>query len=416
MTPDVDVCLITPGHVASTPRLVKSADAMAEAGYRVHVIAGAPFPPADRLDAEILSVAKWGYTRVNTRNGAAVFVRKVLRKLARRRLLSSKSTSPELASRVQYAEASHLARSAALVSARLFIGYSLPALYAAATAARIRGCGYGFDIEDFHDAETEQAIADPVERRARFVLQSRLLPACQPLTCAAPLIGEQYRNVYKLDATTILNVFPLSQAPLGPPASKAIAEDNPAIFYWFSQTIGAGRGLENMIKVMGQMRTPAELHLRGFVSAGYSDKLRILEKETGLRRPIRFLEPGSPNEMARLAATSDLGLSIEEGVPLNHDICLPNKIFIYLLAGVPQLLSNTTAQKAIAAELSDAAVLVDMTNTEQTAARLDSFFSNPGQVTKARQSAWNLAKGRYCWDLEKVTLIRLLNGILPLSR
>jgi len=37
------ICLLTPGHVASTPRLVKEADALVDAGYRVHVVAGRHF-------------------------------------------------------------------------------------------------------------------------------------------------------------------------------------------------------------------------------------------------------------------------------------------------------------------------------------------------------------------------------------
>ncbi len=415
MKPDPDVCLITPGHVASTPRLVKSADALVEAGYAVHVVAGAPFPPADRLDAEILSAARWGYTRVNTRTGPAVFARKVLRTFARRRVASSSAPSVAWAARAHFAESSHLARSAARVPARLFIGHSLPALYAAATAARIRACGYGFDIEDYHDAETDEAIGDPVERRARSVLQSALLPGCRPLTCAAPLIGQKYRDVYGVEATTILNVFPLSQAPADAPAARAVTEETPAIFYWFSQTVGAGRGLENVIKAMGLMRTPTELHLRGFVAAGYAETLRAAARQAGLGRPIRFLEPGSPNEMAALAASADLCLSVEEGVPLNHDICLSNKIFVYLLAGAPQLMSNTTSQRAIAAELTDAALLADLNQPAQTAAQLDSFFSDPGRMAKARKSARSLAKGRFCWDLEKVALVRLVNGILPPS-
>jgi hypothetical protein len=414
--PDVDICLITPGHVTSTPRLVKSADALAEAGYRVHVVAGAPFPPADRLDADILAGAKWGYTRVNTRTGAAVFARKVMRKIARRRLAHVQSPSAGLAARAHFAESSHLASAAARIPARLFVGHSLPALCAVAAAANARGCAYGFDIEDFHDAETDEAIGDPVERRARSLLQSRLLPGCCPLTCSAPLIGAKYRDDYRVEARTILNVFPLSQAPLHAEAPKTITEDNPAIFYWFSQTVGAGRGLENVIRAMGKMRLPAELHLRGFASPAYSEKLRTLAREAGLRRPIRFLEPGSPNEMARLASTSDLGLSVEEGVPLNHDICLPNKIFIYLLGGIPQLLSNTTAQRVFAAEVSDAAILANLADAEKTAAQLDSFFSDPGKVTKARLSARTLARERYCWDLEKAALVGLFNGVLPHSR
>src|SRR4051812_42167748 len=32
------VCLITPGHLATNPRLVKEVDALTEAGYAVHVV------------------------------------------------------------------------------------------------------------------------------------------------------------------------------------------------------------------------------------------------------------------------------------------------------------------------------------------------------------------------------------------
>ena len=34
------VCIVSPGHLASNPRVVKEADALHGAGYRVTVIAG----------------------------------------------------------------------------------------------------------------------------------------------------------------------------------------------------------------------------------------------------------------------------------------------------------------------------------------------------------------------------------------
>ncbi len=411
-----DICLITPGHVASTPRLVKSADALSEAGYLVHVVAGAPFPPADRLDAEILSTAKWAYTGVKTRTGAGVFTRKALRKLSRGLINGFGVISPGLAARAHHAESPSLLRAAAGVGARLYIGHCIPGLYAAAGAARIRGSGYGFDIEDYHDAETDEAIADPVERRSRFLLQSRLLPSCRPLTCASPLIGKKYAEVYHVEPATLLNVFPQSQAPAAPQPPKAITDESPAIFYWFSQTIGPGRGLEDVVRVMGAMRTPSELHLRGFVSPGYARVLQEAALASGLRRPIRFLDPGSPNEMARLAAAADLGLSVEVATPFNKDVCLPNKDFVYILAGIPQLLSTTSAQSALAAELGDAGILADMGRTAETASRLDAFFSDPGRVAGARAAAWSLGRTRFNWDIEKKILVRLVNGALPLQR
>jgi hypothetical protein len=416
MSPDVDICLITPGHLASTPRLVKSADALAEAGFRVHVLAAAPYPPADPLDAEIIGRAKWSYSRINTRTGAAVLARKIARRLAHRAAGKMKISSVNLAARIHYAESAHLAASASRIPARLFIGHCIAGLHAAASASMKRRCCYGFDIEDYHDAETAEAIADPVERGARSIIQSNLLRACAPLTCAAPLIGDMYREVYKVDPATILNVFPFAQAPAGPTAAKLITEENPASFYWFSQTIGHGRGLENAIRVMARMRLPAELHLRGFASEDYAASLQSLARTEGLKRPIKFLPPGSPNEMARLAAGADLGLSVEEGTPLNHDICLPNKIFIYLLAGIPQLLSNTRAQKALSAEISEAAILGDMARPEDTASKLDSFLSDRERVTRARAFAWDIARRRFSWDVEKELLIRIVTPLLPPSR
>ena len=39
------ICLISPGHLTSNPRLVKEADALTEAGHVVVVISGWSFPP-----------------------------------------------------------------------------------------------------------------------------------------------------------------------------------------------------------------------------------------------------------------------------------------------------------------------------------------------------------------------------------
>ena len=46
------VCLVTTGHPATNPRLVKEADALAGAGYAVRVVAATFLPWADQADAE----------------------------------------------------------------------------------------------------------------------------------------------------------------------------------------------------------------------------------------------------------------------------------------------------------------------------------------------------------------------------
>jgi glycosyltransferase involved in cell wall biosynthesis len=407
------ICLITPGHAASTPRLVRNADALAEAGYEVHVVAGRNFPPADALDAEIFSRARWSHSLVDYRAAPGATARKLARRLARMLVLIRPFANLAVAARANNSEATRFASAAARAKAHLYLGHCLPGLPAAAFAGRARGVPFGFDAEDFHDAETEASIHDRAESAARRILQSRLLPACVHLTSASPMIGGQFERIYGVKPLTLLNVYPLTDGPPAPIETGPISEQRPARFYWFSQTIGPGRGLEAVVQIMARMSIPAELRLRGFVAQGYMDHLRDVAQRASLARPIVFLSPGSPNEMARLSADADLGLSTEVPYPLNHDICLGNKIFAYLLAGVPVLLSQTKAQSEFAPLLKEAALLCNLDRVEESAGKLDSFFSDSSRVAVARHSAWKLARNRFCWEIERKTLLESVRKCLP---
>ena len=407
------VCLITPGHVASTPRLVRNADALAEAGYAVHVVAGRHYPPADALDAELFSKARWRYTLVDYCGGPAVALRKLRRRFFRRLVTRPAFATAFVAARAHHSEIARLAAVASRIPAQIFLGHCLPGLPAAAFAAHARRVPYGFDAEDLHDAETDAAIDDRAESNARRILQSTLLPGCAHLTSASPLIGKRLGEAYGVNALTLLNVFPISEGPSIQARQDDINEQRPARFYWFSQTIGPGRGLEAVVAIVGRMRIPAELHLRGFVDLEYMSHLRSIARQCGLTRAITFLPPGSPDEMPRLASTFDLGLSTEESLPLSRDLCLTNKIFAYLLAGIPQLLSRTTGQTALAPTLGAACLLCNVADAEETAHRLDQFFSDFARVSAARHAAWTSARGQFCWDVEKEKLLASLKAALP---
>src|SRR5215510_9619138 len=54
------VCLIPPGQPSTNPRLVKEADALAEAGYNVSVICAHWADWADITDTELLASRAWG--------------------------------------------------------------------------------------------------------------------------------------------------------------------------------------------------------------------------------------------------------------------------------------------------------------------------------------------------------------------
>lgn len=395
------ICLITPGHLTSTPRLLKEADALVAVGYRVHVIHGSNYAPNVPLDAEIARQASWQSTAVPYSRGVGAIMRKIRRRLAQKLLLSAPFASAENAAWAHSTECFRLAEVAAEVDAHYYIGHCLGGLVAAAMAAERTHAAFGFDIEDFHDAETPEIAADPLLRAIARILQASYLPRAKHLTAASPLIAAQYPTHYGLEPIVTLNAFPVREAPPAPIDPGPVSPTRPARLYWFSQTVGPRRGLEEMIAVLAQVQTPAELHLRGHASEEYLQSLRALASQLSCRWPIVHLPFAASASLPTLAADFDLGLSIEQCEPLNRSICLANKIFIYLLGGVPQLMSDTQAHLALEPELGPAAMVGNFSDPMALARRIDDYFADPTRIALARNTAWQLGQEKYNWEHEQ---------------
>src|SRR5262249_12771998 len=311
-------------------------------------------PSVRPLDDTILAQAAWPVVKVGLGTRPLYLARRFRQVLARK-VFGCGIKSARAAIWAQSAVIQKLSRAAAAEPADLYIGHCLDALPAVVWAARRHGSKFGFDVEDDHSGELDGVPENQLEIAIRQNVEARFLPQCRHLTSSSPSIARVYRERYGVTMTPILNVFPLSQAPPGPskgPNGRVLS------VYWFSQTIGPGRGLEPVIEAMGMIKGKVRLSIRGSDFLGYSAHLKMLAHKVGIADAISFLPSAPPDQMARLAAQHDVGLASELSTPPNRAISLTNKIFTYLLAGIPVLLSNTPAQQDLGADLGEAAQVV----------------------------------------------------------
>ncbi len=419
MSTHAHICLVTPGNVASNPRLVKEAQALRDAGYRLRIVAADIIPSLSPYDAEIFADLGCEYVRVSARRPRYRHVARAgWQRVARlgMRALRGAGAGLGLASWAHHQLSHALGVEAARQPADLYLAHNLAALPAVAHAAARHGAPFGFDAEDFHCGELANSPANASTLATRALIEGTLLPRCQHLTAASPGIAHQYEQRYGVHMETILNVFPLSEAP-PEPLEGCMAQGKEPSLYWFSQTIGCERGLEAVVRAMGQMRVRARLRLRGNPSSGYLDTLLGLARRSGgeeLARRIDVLPVAPPAEMARLAAGHDIGLALEQNQPLNRAICLTNKVFVYLLAGLPVCLSRTPAQETLAGELGEAAFLADLDDPTQFARTLDEQLLDPNRLRRARAAAWTLARTRFNWDLEQRRFLAIVRRLVPL--
>lgn len=409
------VCLLTTGQPSTNPRLVKEADALAEAGYDVHVICAHWVNWADEMDLLMLPSRAWSscnYVGGHSQTERAAYQLTRIRYGLSRRSLRVWGGNSLLRKWALSRVLPELERAAKEIRADLYIAHYLGALPAALAAAKKHHARVGFDAEDFYSGMRPAGTPPSAEDEIVEEFERRYLPECDYLTAASPAIADAYSAKYNVPPpASILNVFPLAQRPA---AFRVSVEDEPLTLYWFSQTIGADRGLEDIVRAMGLLRgRNVELHLRGDWRLGYQVELMRLAASVGVEQEqIIAHPPASSDEMVRLAVAYDIGLALEPHVTENSQICIANKIFTYLLAGNAVIATDTRGQRPVVEAIGKAGFYYWPGDARALANRLIEWYEDRASLNKARREAWDWGTREYNWDLEKRKFLQVIETVL----
>jgi glycosyltransferase involved in cell wall biosynthesis len=203
----------------------------------------------------------------------------------------------------------------------------------------------------------------------------------------------------------ITNAFPLQRDPRsGPPG-------DPPAFFWFSQTLGPGRGLESFLQSWIRTIHSSRLVLLGDPSAGFNDYVRQ-QLPPDRRTRVSFLPTVPPVSLPAAIAAHDIGLALEQaGIP-SRDLTITNKILQYLNAGLAIVASDTTGQREVLARGPDAGVIVDSQDTASAAAALDALLADRVALARRQKAARRLAEEVYCWEREAPKLLAAVEAAL----
>jgi glycosyltransferase involved in cell wall biosynthesis len=277
----------------------------------------------------------------------------------------------------------------------LIYGGTTGALAAIAEAARRSDTPYGVDLEDLHSGETSGGDAALVDNLAVRV-ERDVMSGAAFVTTSSEAIAAEYRARDGVRATVINNTFPL---PLRAPDVSRLDAARLRV-YWFSQTIGPGRGLEDAIGALGRSGISAHVALRGRPQSGYFEALTALAAVVAPRIELVHLPPAAPDAMVDCARGYDVGLALEQMSPRNRQLCLPNKAFTYILAGLAVAITDTPGQHALGVDLGRGAALVAPGDIDGLAAALTRWAGNPAELDCAKRTAWTAATRRWHWEHE----------------
>jgi glycosyltransferase involved in cell wall biosynthesis len=408
----LSICLVTPGYLASTPRVVKEADALEAAGYRVRVVfSEGELDVLREHDCLLLRGKPWRSASVKwsrrRRGERSVLWRATLRYQLARRAPRGLWPMWALAERGEGRLYPELAALAGAEPADLFIGHYPVGLAAAALAASAQRARLGYDAEDLHTAEDASTRAGLLRRQRIDSIERKYLGRCVHVTAAAPRIAEALAKRYGIVSPVVVhNAF--AWADRDRLDGKTVDRQGPALsLSWFSQTIGLDRGIGDAIRAAGVLGHPVQIHLRGGLSEPARQALLSMARTSGrgIAERLYFHQPVSPTELLSRTAEHDVGLALEQGHTHNYELTVTNKLFLSLLAGLAVAATDVPGQRDVLAACPEAGFLYQPGDWRTLAARLDSWIRRPEQLRASRNAALVAAQTRWNWERESEKLL-----------
>jgi glycosyltransferase involved in cell wall biosynthesis len=185
-----------------------------------------------------------------------------------------------------------------------------------------------------------------------------------------------------------------------------IREETPIVLY--QGLIVKGRGLRTLVLAMTQVKHQSAVLV--FLGNGpLVSELRSLANDSGLEKRAYFHRAVSPDALPYWTADADLGIHPIAGNCSNHRLCLPNKLFEYIQAELPVIVTDLPEMRRVVVRYGVGEVFRDG-DAKDLAVKIDSMLVNGHKYKLASRSAAKVLS----WDDERHRLIDVYKTVLSL--
>lgn len=214
-------------------------------------------------------------------------------------------------------------------------------------AARIKGKKLVYDAHEYF-TEVPEVINRPMVKKVWLAIERFSVPKVNKAYTVSASIARLFEEKYKVHFEVIRNV------PHKMIADEKITTEN---YILYQGALNVGRAIEHYIKAMHHIN--CVLYIAG--EGDLSEQLRVLVKSEKLENKVRFLGFVAPNDLKKITARAKIGLNCAENLGLSYYYSLNNKMFDYIMAGIPQLISDFPEFIRINEEYHVAMVIQDLT-------------------------------------------------------
>jgi glycosyltransferase involved in cell wall biosynthesis len=274
---------------------------------------------------------------------------------------------------------------------RILVSNDLDTLPACFIASRLKRIPLVYDSHEFF-TELPELVGRRFVRGVWKLIEKLTLPGVKYSYTVSNSIAEEYKKRYGISMEVVRN-FPVLEGRESRRPDLLDCDPKQVIIY--QGALNKGRGLELMIHAMQYMKG---FHFRVFGTGPLEKTLQNLSHQIGVTDRVEFMGRIPFDELMFQTRQASLGISLEENMGLSYHYALPNKLFDYIQAQIPVLVSDLPEMSSIIKHYEVGEVL-SVREPELLAKQIEIMMSDHEQRMVWKKNA-RKAAGELSWEKE----------------
>ncbi len=246
---------------------------------------------------------------------------------------------------------------------------------------------YNKDIKvvyDAHEYETETNGLQGVQKTLVKKLEKFLIKYADEVICVSDAIATEYVKLYGIKKPSLVLNTPLyKEIKKKDLFRKNLNIGKDKTIFLYQGSISRGRGVEIVIESFKAIEDTNAVIL----FMGYGELEEYVKEIAKKQKNIYFYPAVSPDILLDYTSSADFGISTIEDTCLSYRYCLPNKMFEYMMADIPLIVSNLPEMRRV---------------VEQNRVGVVAKENTPEGLKEAIKEAINLDKEELYQNIRKV--------------
>ena len=300
--------------------------------------------------------------------------------------------------------------------ADMYHAHDVSALPACYIAARLH---HKPIIYDAHEMPLFERPLSEMGRSRRWlhkllgVLLAHIIPRCAGIITVSPPIVEEIRKRYRVPEVILIRSVPeYRSVPKSDRLRRSLGLKAKVRIALYQGNLQPNRGLDRLVRAAKFLEQDNVIVMMGKNVGTTQAQLEALIASESVTDRVKILPPVPYAELLDWTASADIGLNVASpDYSLNVRYFLPNKLFEYLMAGVPVLTSPLEAMVDVVKTYDVGQVLSSLDPADISEA-MNRMLSDPVGLAQQRSNALEAARNEFYWEKESVKIIHLYQGIL----